>query len=115
MAHLELSVLVDGIKSIGTHNNVHRIECYRLTAENKPEPAVELIIPAASLSGFIAALARISARYRQCRRRLRSARRQERLPRARIGAAALHSVPKGTRRVPMKPEPSALAPAQGFL
>jgi hypothetical protein len=61
MAHLELSVLVDGIKSIGTHNNVHRIECYRLTAENKPEPAVELIIPAASLPGFIAALARISA------------------------------------------------------
>jgi len=60
MAHSEMSVLVDGIMSIGTHNNVHRIVCYRLTAENKPEPAVELIIPAASLSGFIGALSRLS-------------------------------------------------------
>jgi hypothetical protein len=60
MAHSDLSVLVDGIMSIGTHNNVHRIVCYRLTAENKPEPAIELIIPAASLSGFIGALSRLS-------------------------------------------------------
>lgn len=60
MAHSDSSVLVDGIMSIGTHNNVHRIVCYRLTAENKPEPAIELIVPAASLPGFIAALTRLS-------------------------------------------------------
>jgi hypothetical protein len=60
MAQSEISVLVDGIVSIGTHNNVHRIVCYRLTAENKPEPAIELIIPAASLPAFIAALTRLS-------------------------------------------------------
>jgi hypothetical protein len=60
MAQSEISVLVDGIVSIGTHNNVHRIVCYRLTAENVPEPAVELIIPADSLPGFIAALTRLS-------------------------------------------------------
>jgi hypothetical protein len=60
MTHSDLSVLVDGIMSIGTHNNVHRIVCYRLTAENKPEPAIELIVPAASLPGFIAALSRLS-------------------------------------------------------
>jgi hypothetical protein len=60
MAHSDMSVLVDGIMSIGTHNNVHRIVCYRLTAENKPEPAIELIIPAASLPGFIGALSRLS-------------------------------------------------------
>jgi hypothetical protein len=60
MAQSDLSVLIDGIMSIGTHNTVHRIVCYRLTAENKPEPAVELIIPAASLSAFIGALSRLS-------------------------------------------------------
>jgi hypothetical protein len=60
MAQSEISVLVDGIVSIGTHNNVHRIVCYRLTVENKPEPAIELIIPAASLPGVIAALSRLS-------------------------------------------------------
>jgi hypothetical protein len=60
MAQPDISVLVDGIVSIGTHNDVHRIVCYRLTAENKPEPVIELIIPAASLPGFIAALTRLS-------------------------------------------------------
>ena len=60
MAQSEISVLIDGIVSIGTHNNVHRIVCYRLTAENKPEPAIELIIPAASLPGFIGALTQLS-------------------------------------------------------
>ena len=60
MAQTDISVLVDGIVSVGTHNNVHRIVCYRLTAENKPEPAIELIIPADSLPGFIAALTRLS-------------------------------------------------------
>jgi hypothetical protein len=60
MAQMEISVLIDGIVSIGTHNSVHRIVCYRLTAENKPEPAIELIIPAASLPGFLTALTRLS-------------------------------------------------------
>ena len=60
MAQTDLSVLVDGIVSIGTHNSVHRIVCYRLTAENTPEPAIELIIPADSLPGFISALTRLS-------------------------------------------------------
>jgi hypothetical protein len=61
MAQSDISVLIDGIVSIGTHNNVHRIVCYRLTAENKPEPAVELIIPAPSMPGFMAALSRLSS------------------------------------------------------
>ncbi|MGD0866303.1 MAG: hypothetical protein ABSA49_12180 [Rhizomicrobium sp.] len=60
MAEPEISAFVDGIVSIGTHNNVHRIVCYRLTSENQPEPTLELIIPTASIAGFIAALTRLS-------------------------------------------------------
>jgi hypothetical protein len=60
MAQSDVSVLIDGIMSIGTHNNVHRIVCYRLMAENKPEPAIELIVPVASLPGIIAAISRLS-------------------------------------------------------
>ena len=60
MAQAELNVLIDGIVSIGTHNGVHRIVCYRLTSENRPEPAIELIVPADSLPGLIAALTRLS-------------------------------------------------------
>jgi hypothetical protein len=50
---------VDGISSIGSHNNVHRIVCYQLTPKGAPEPSVELLIPASSLAGIVNALAKL--------------------------------------------------------
>jgi hypothetical protein len=47
---------VDGISSISSHNNVHRIVCYKLNAAGQPEKCVELLIPAASIGGFAGAL-----------------------------------------------------------
>jgi hypothetical protein len=36
---------IDGISSIATHNRVHRIIFYKLTADQRPEPSVELVVP----------------------------------------------------------------------
>ncbi|MGD0865454.1 MAG: hypothetical protein ABSA49_07850 [Rhizomicrobium sp.] len=52
---------VDGISSISSHNNVHRIVCYKLNATGQPEKSVELLIPAASISGFAAALGKLKS------------------------------------------------------
>lgn len=50
---------VDGISSISSHNSVHRIVCYKLNAAGQPEKSVELLIPAASVSGFASALGKL--------------------------------------------------------
>lgn len=50
---------VDGVSSISSHNNVHRIVCYKLNAAGQPEKSVELLIPAASVSGFANALGKL--------------------------------------------------------
>jgi hypothetical protein len=47
---------VDGVSSISSHNNVHRIVCYKLNAAGQPERSIELLIPAASAAGFANAL-----------------------------------------------------------
>ena len=60
MSEVEPSVLIDGISSIGSHNGVHRVVCYRLTADGKPEPVVELLIGEGPLRGVIAALSDLS-------------------------------------------------------
>ena len=41
------SYLVDGIKVIGLHNGVARVQFFQLGAEGKPGTAVELAIPLA--------------------------------------------------------------------
>ncbi|MGD0143420.1 MAG: hypothetical protein ABSC92_09695 [Rhizomicrobium sp.] len=60
MAELVTTAFVDGIISIGTHNNVHRVVFYRLGAGDKPEPALELIFPTSSLAGLVAALSQLT-------------------------------------------------------
>jgi hypothetical protein len=54
-----VNVFVDGIYSISSHNNVHRIVCYTLDAVGQAEMTVELIIPAASLAGLVEALDKV--------------------------------------------------------
>jgi hypothetical protein len=45
--------VIDGVSAIASHNGVHRIMCFRLSMEGKPEPALELVVP----PGAAAALA----------------------------------------------------------
>jgi hypothetical protein len=52
---------VDGVSSISNHNNVHRIVCYKLNAAGQPEKSIELLIPAASIGGFAAALSKLKS------------------------------------------------------
>lgn len=40
------SVVVDGIQSIGVHNGIARVTFMRLGADGKPEPVIEICIPA---------------------------------------------------------------------
>jgi hypothetical protein len=51
---------VDGISSIATHNDVHRIVCYTLTADGKPAPCVELLIPSSGIKNFADAITALS-------------------------------------------------------
>jgi hypothetical protein len=59
MAAQPAIAFVDGVTSIGSHNNVHRVICYQLTAKGAPETSIELLIPASSLSGLVNALAKL--------------------------------------------------------
>ena len=52
---------VDGVSSISSHNNVHRIVCYKLNSAGQPERSIELLIPAASLAGFSNALGKLKS------------------------------------------------------
>jgi hypothetical protein len=54
-----LRVLADGITSVASHNNVHRVVCYQLNAKGEAEPSVEILIPSASVKAFAAALSRL--------------------------------------------------------
>ena len=52
---------VDGVASISSHNSVHRVVCYKLNAAGQPEKTIELLIPAASVSGFAHALGKLKS------------------------------------------------------
>lgn len=52
-------VFVDGVSSVATHNGVHRITFFRLAADGKPHPEVELIIPASATNPIIDALGKL--------------------------------------------------------
>jgi hypothetical protein len=56
----DMVCFIDGISSIATHNGVHRIIFYKLTADQRPEPTVELVVPDSSLRGIVDAMARVS-------------------------------------------------------
>ena len=53
------TVFIDGVSSIGTHNGVHRIVCYQLSESGKPQPNLELQIPAAAVRAFAEAIAKL--------------------------------------------------------
>jgi hypothetical protein len=40
-----LTIAVDNIQTVGVHNGVARVVFIRLSADGKPVPAVELLIP----------------------------------------------------------------------
>jgi hypothetical protein len=50
---------IDGVSSISSHNNVHRIVCYKLNSGGQPEKSVEILIPAASVPGFANAVGKL--------------------------------------------------------
>lgn len=54
------SFLADGIATIASHNGVHRVTFYKLTSDQKPEPAVELLLPEKAVAELAAALGRLS-------------------------------------------------------
>jgi hypothetical protein len=53
-------IFIDGISSIATHNNVHRIVCYSLTAAGQPVPCVELLISDTGVKNFANAISALS-------------------------------------------------------
>ncbi|MCS7200426.1 MAG: hypothetical protein RMI63_04015 [Caldimicrobium sp.] len=53
-------ILVDGISSIGIHNNIVRISFFRLNSQGQPEQVLELNIPVNQIKEIVAALMKIS-------------------------------------------------------
>ena len=53
--------IVDGVSSLSSHNSVHRVVCYKLNPEGLPEKSIELLIPAASITGFASALGKLQS------------------------------------------------------
>ena len=52
-------IFVDGIQALGVDNGVARIQMMRLSAEGKPVPALELLIPLPQTKTFVDALSKI--------------------------------------------------------
>lgn len=51
MSHLKMAV-VDGIETIGLHNELFRIRFYMLDATGQPVPAVELIASSSTVDSI---------------------------------------------------------------
>ncbi|OGA74822.1 MAG: hypothetical protein A3G81_16865 [Betaproteobacteria bacterium RIFCSPLOWO2_12_FULL_65_14] len=60
MSDENLSIIVDGIQTVGVHNGVARVKFIRLGADGKPVPAVELLIPVAQLNAIVQGLGKIA-------------------------------------------------------
>lgn len=54
-----MSVVVDGIETIGLHNGLYRIRFYTLDAKGAPQPAVEIVAMAETLQQVIKGLQQI--------------------------------------------------------
>jgi hypothetical protein len=57
-----VSVLVDGIKTIGSHNGVSRVVFYTLNAEGEAEQTVQLLIPESSFAEISDVITRLGKR-----------------------------------------------------
>jgi len=53
------SILIDGISTIASHNGVHRMVCFKLTSDQKPEPICELMIPASATQAIVQAISKL--------------------------------------------------------
>ena len=56
-----MSVVVDGIETIGLHNGLYRIRFYTLDAKGQPAPAVELVAMRETVVQIQQGLAQIKA------------------------------------------------------
>jgi hypothetical protein len=54
----KVSYLVDGVSAIAVHNGVARIQFMRLDVDGKPEPTVELAVPAPQVRAIMEAFAK---------------------------------------------------------
>jgi hypothetical protein len=54
-----LSVVVDGIETIGLHNGLYRIRLFVLDAKGQPMPAVELVAGASTVQQIHRGLSQI--------------------------------------------------------
>lgn len=52
----QTSVFVDGIQTLGVHNNVVRLQLMQLQADGKPRPELQLMIPVSILKQVVEAL-----------------------------------------------------------
>jgi len=53
------SVFVDGIQTLGVHNNVVRLQLMQLQADGKPRPEMQLMIPVVILRQVVDALQKV--------------------------------------------------------
>ena len=53
--------LVDGVKAVGIHNGVARVQFFQLNSEGKPSPALELAIPMPQAKAIADAFAKAAA------------------------------------------------------
>ena len=58
MENTESVFFVDGIRSIGVHNGVARIQFFKLDPDGKAQSALELLLPSNQVKGVLDGLAK---------------------------------------------------------
>jgi len=53
--------LVDGVRTVGVHNGVARVQFFQLNSEGKPTPVLELAIPMLQARPIADAFAKVAA------------------------------------------------------
>jgi len=52
----QTSIFIDGIQTLGVHNNVVRLQLMQLKPDGKPQPEMQLLIPVGIIKQVIEAL-----------------------------------------------------------
>jgi hypothetical protein len=55
----QVSVLIDGVSSVSSHNGVSRVQCYKFGADGRPQPVVELLMTAGVAKTLMDALGKV--------------------------------------------------------
>ncbi len=53
-------LFVDGVQALGVHNGVARVSFMRLSADGKPVPALELLLPTSQVRALIDGLNKVA-------------------------------------------------------